>query len=201
MSVHNLEFLFKPKSIALIGASEKALSVGAVLAHNLFSAGFEGPVMPVNPKHRKIKGVRTYPDVANLPETPDLAVIATPPRSVLGIIAELGERGTKAALVITTGFAEIAEGQGQALQQSLIEAAKRHQLRIIGPNCLGILVPGIGLDASFSHISPKAGHLAFVAQSGAIVTSVVDWAASRGSGTLSGTRNHRNPEGCRVRYH
>ena len=182
MSIRNLEFLFKPKSIALIGASKKALSVGAVLAHNLFSAGFDGPVMPVNPKHRKIKGVRAYPDVANLPETPDLAVIATPPSSVPGIIAELGERGTKAAVVITAGFGEIAEGQGQVLQQSLIEAAKRHQLRIIGPNCLGILVPGIGLNASFSHMSPKAGHLAFVAQSGAIVTSVVDWAASRGIG-------------------
>ena len=182
MSIRNLEFLFKPKSIALIGASKKALSVGAVLAHNLFSAGFEGPVMPVNPRHRKIKGVRTYPDVANLPETPDLAVIATPPGTVPGIIAELGERGTKAAVVITAGFGEIAEGQGQVLQQSLIEAAKRHQLRIIGPNCLGILVPGIGLNASFSHISPNAGHLAFVAQSGAIVTSVVDWAASRGIG-------------------
>jgi len=182
MSVRNLEFLFKPKSIALIGASKKALSVGAVLAHNLFSAGFEGPVMPVNPKHRKIKGVCTYPDVANLPETPDLAVIATPPSTVPGIIAELGKRGTKAAVVITAGFGEIAEGQGQVLQQSLIEAAKRHQLRIIGPNCLGILVPGIGLNASFSHMSPKAGHLAFIAQSGAIVTSVVDWAASRGIG-------------------
>ena len=182
MSIRNLEFLFKPKSIALIGASKKALSVGAVLAHNLFSAGFEGPVMPVNPRHRKIEGVRAYPDVANLPETPDLAVIATPPSSVPGIIAELGERGTKAAVVITAGFGEIAEGQGQVLQQSLIEAAKRHQLRIIGPNCLGILVPGIGLNASFSHMSPKAGHLAFVAQSGAIVTSVVDWAASRGIG-------------------
>ena len=182
MSIRNLEFLFKPKSIALIGASKKALSVGAVLAHNLFSAGFDGPVMPVNPKHRRIKGVRAYPDVANLPETPDLAVIATPPSSVPGIIAELGERGTKAAVVITAGFGEIAEGQGQVLQQSLIEAAKRHQLRIIGPNCLGILVPGIGLNASFSHMSPKAGHLAFVAQSGAIVTSVVDWAASRGIG-------------------
>jgi len=118
MSVRNLEFLFKPKSIALIGASKKALSVGAVLAHNLFSAGFVGPVMPVNPRHRKIKGVRTYPDVASLPEAPDLAVIATPPGSVPGIIAELGERGTKAAVVITAGFGEIAEGQGQVLQRA-----------------------------------------------------------------------------------
>ena len=93
MSIRNLEFLFKPKSIALIGASKRDSSVGAVLARNLVSGGFTGTVMPVNPKHREIEGIRTYPDVASLPTAPDLAVIATPPPAVPGIISELGEIG------------------------------------------------------------------------------------------------------------
>jgi acetyltransferase len=180
MSIRNLEFLFKPKSIALIGASKRDSSVGAVLARNLFSGGFSGTVMPVNPKHREIEGIATYPDVASLPTVPDLAVIATPPTTVPGIISELGERGTKAVVVITAGFGEVMEGK--ALQQSLIDAAAPYGIRIIGPNCLGILVPTIGLNASFAHFTPTPGKLAFVAQSGAIVTSVQDWAQARGIG-------------------
>ncbi len=180
MSIRNLELLFKPKSIALIGASKRDASVGAVLARNLCSGGFKGTVMPVNPKYRKIGGIHTYPDIASLPTVPDLAVIATPPSTIPGIITELGERGTKAVVVITAGFGEVMEGQ--ALQQSLIDAAAPHGIRIIGPNCLGILAPSIGLNASFAHFTPTPGKLAFVAQSGAIVTSVMDWAQARGIG-------------------
>jgi len=182
MTIRNLEFLFKPESIALIGASKKASSVGAVVARNLYRGRFDGPIMPVNPKHRFIRGVWTYPDVASLPTTPELAVIATPPDTVPGIIAELGQRGTKAAVVITAGFSEAAEQRGKVLQQAMLDAAKPYTLRIVGPNCLGILVPGIGLNASFAHINPRAGPLAFVTQSGAIVTSILDWARVRGIG-------------------
>ncbi len=138
--------------------------------------------MPVNPKHRHIQGMRTYPDIASLPDTPDLAVIATPPESVPGIIGELGQRGTRGAVVITAGFGEAVKEHGRALQQALLNAARPYQLRVVGPNCLGILVPGIGLNASFSHVNAKPGKLAFVAQSGAIVTSMVDWARARGIG-------------------
>ncbi len=138
--------------------------------------------MPVNPKYRAIEGVLTYPDVASLPETPDLAVISTPPESVPAIVAELGARGTRAAIVITAGFGEAAEQHGKDLQQALRQAARPHLLRIVGPNCLGVLVPEIGLNASFAHLTPRAGRLAFVAQSGAIVTSVLDWAHTRGIG-------------------
>ncbi|WP_430436143.1 GNAT family N-acetyltransferase [Oceanibaculum nanhaiense] len=185
MSVRNLEHLFKPASVALIGASTRAGSVGAVVARNLFNAGFKGPVMPVNPKHRAVEGVLAYPDVASLPLTPDLAVICTPPDSVPGLIAELGARGTKAAIIITAGLGapdHNGNGSGGTLRQAALDAAKPHLLRIVGPNCLGIMAPGTGLNASFAHIAPRAGDIAFVTQSGAMVTAVLDWAAARSVG-------------------
>ena len=182
MTVRNLDQLFRPRSIALIGASTRPASVGGVLARNIFRGDFDGPILPVNPKHRYLHGVWTYPDVASLPATPDLAVIATPPPTVPGIVAELGARGTRAAVVITAGFAEASGGDGEALQQAMLDAARPHNLRIIGPNCLGILVPGIGLNASFAHLSPRPGRLAFVTQSGATVTAILDWAEARGIG-------------------
>ena len=182
MSIRNLDVLFQPRSIALIGASKARASMGAVLAHNLFNSGFTGPIMPVNPKHRAIEGVLTYPDAASLPEVPDLAVIATPPDTVPGLIDEFGGRGTRAAVVITAGFGEGGDAAGGTLRQAMLEAAGRYTLRIIGPNCIGVMVPSCGLNASFAHIAPKPGHLAFVAQSGAIATSVLDWATSRGIG-------------------
>ncbi|MEM9440510.1 MAG: bifunctional acetate--CoA ligase family protein/GNAT family N-acetyltransferase [Pseudomonadota bacterium] len=181
MTIRNLDKLFKPGSIALVGASKRQASVGAVLAKNLFSGGFDGPVMPVNPKHRSIQGVLTHETIESLPLVPDLAVIATPPATVPEIISELGAKGTKAAVVITAGLDE-PSAAGRSLRQSMLEAARPHLLRIVGPNCLGTLVPGIGLNASFAHLSPKPGKLAFVAQSGAVVTSVLDWATSRGIG-------------------
>ena len=181
MTIRNLDKLFKPQSIALIGASKRPGSVGAVLAKNLFGGSFDGPVMPVNPKHRSIQGVLTHQTIDSLPLIPDLAVIATPPQTVPGIIGELGAKGTKAAVVITAGLSESGE-DGRSLRQAMLEAARPHLLRVVGPNCLGTLVPGIGLNASFAHLSPKSGKLAFVAQSGAVVTSVLDWATSRGVG-------------------
>lgn len=182
MSVRNLDFLFEPRSIALIGASKEPRSIGAVVARNLFNSGFDGPIMPVNPKHRAIEGVLTYPDAAALPEVPDLAVVATPAASVPALVGELGARGTRGVVVITAGFGEGGEAEGKNLRQQLLDAARPHMLRIVGPNCLGIMVPKVGLNASFAHASPLSGHLAFVAQSGAIVTSVLDWANARGIG-------------------
>jgi len=182
MTVRNLEYVFKPASVALIGASPEPGSVGVVTARNLFGGGFAGPIMPVNPRHHSIEGVLTYPDIASLPETPDLAVIATPAETVPGIVAELGERGTKAAVVITAGFGEGADVHGKALQTAMLEAARPHLMRIVGPNCVGVMVPGIGLNAGFAHIAPQPGKLAFVAQSGAVLTSVLDWATGRGIG-------------------
>lgn len=181
MSIRNLEYLFAPRSVAMIGASRKEQSVGQVLTRNLFNAGFAGAIMPVNPKGESVQSSITYRDVADLPVTPDLAVIATPPETVPGVIDALGKRGTKAAVVITAGFAEMGP-EGRMLQQRMLEAAKPHLLRIIGPNCLGILAPPKGLNASFAHLNPAPGRIALLAQSGAVVTSVIDWAAPRGIG-------------------
>ncbi|TVR99895.1 MAG: GNAT family N-acetyltransferase [Rhodospirillales bacterium] len=186
MSIRNLDYLFKPRSVALIGASKTPSSVGAVLAHNLFSSGFDGPIMPVNPRHRAIEGVLAYPDVESLPEPADLAVIATPRATVPGVVADLAARGTRGVIIVTAGLNgngdDDAGGDGGSLRQQVLDAARPHTLRVIGPNCLGIMVPGVGLNASFAHTTPSGGHLAFVAQSGAIVTSVLDWAAARSIG-------------------
>ncbi|MDX1540559.1 MAG: bifunctional acetate--CoA ligase family protein/GNAT family N-acetyltransferase [Geminicoccaceae bacterium] len=181
MSVRNLDALFRPASIALIGASRKPRSVGQVLAHNLFNAGFEGPIMPVHPRERAIEAVYTYQSVEQLPVVPDLAVIATPPPTIPGLIDELGSRGTRAAVVISAGFAELG-AEGRALQQQVLDAARPYTLRVVGPNCIGVIVPGHGLNASFAQTSPTNGRLAFVSQSGAVLTGVLDWASARGIG-------------------
>lgn len=178
MSVRNLDKLFKPKSVALIGATDRAGSVGAVVLRNLRRAGLKAQLFLVSPHHHELDGMPVHPDVKSLPEAPDLAVIVTPPETVPGLIAELGARGGKAAVVITAGFGELG-ARGKALQQAALEAARPHLLRVMGPNCVGVMVPELGLDASFSHIAPAQGDLAFVSQSGAMITAVLDWAAPR----------------------
>ncbi len=182
MTVRNLEYLFQPASIALIGARRKSRSVGRILAQNLFGGDFDGPIMPVNPHHEAIEGVLSYSDIASLPRTPDLAVIATPPATIPPLIRELGARGTKAVIVISAGFSELATEEGRRLEREMLEAARPHLIRIVGPNCLGMMTPSMGVNASFGHLKPRPGRLAFVTQSGAIVTSMLDWAETRGAG-------------------
>jgi acetyltransferase len=181
MSIRNFDKLFHPATVALIGASDRPGAVGAVLARNLRRAGFKGEVLLVNPHLGALDGMPVYPDIASLPHAADLAIIATPPDTVPGLIAELGACGTRAAVVITAGFGELGE-RGRALQQAALDAARPYLLRLVGPNCVGIMVPGIGLDASFSHLAPPPGEIAFVSQSGALITAMLDWAAPRGIG-------------------
>ena len=182
MSIRNLDAIFRPRSVALIGASNRSRSVGAVIANNLRLGGFDGPILPVNPAHKSVEGILCYPDIASLPLVPDLAVICTPPQTVPPIVAELGARGTRAAIVVTAGFREGGSETGRALQQAVLDAAQPHLLRLIGPNCLGILSTPAKLNASFAQTTPKPGNVAFVAQSGAMVTTVLDWAGGRGIG-------------------
>ncbi|WP_028989467.1 GNAT family N-acetyltransferase [Thermithiobacillus tepidarius DSM 3134] len=182
MSIRNLKHLFRPRSVAVIGASNQADSVGAVLMRNLLQGGFAGPVMPVNPKYTAVAGVLTYPDVASLPLTPDLAVIATPPAAVPALIGELGARGTRAAIVLTAGLSQARDEADRPLTEAMLAAARPHTLRILGPNCIGLLVPGLGLNASFAHIDALPGKIAFVSQSGALCTAVLDWARAKGIG-------------------
>ena len=181
MSVRNLDKLFAPRSVALIGATPRPGSVGAVVLRNLRRARFAGELMLVNPHHHSIEGLIVHPDIASLPRTPDLAVIVTPAETVPGVIVELAARGTHAAVIITAGFGELGQ-RGQALQQAALEAAKPHLLRMVGPNCVGIMVPRLRLDATFSHLAPPAGEIAFLSQSGAMITAMLDWAVPRGIG-------------------
>src|SRR5262245_55968101 len=137
MTIRNFPFLLEPGPVALIGASTRPGSVGLITARNLLAGGFAGPIWFVNPNHGAVEGRACYPSVAALPAAPDLAVIATPAATVPGLIAELGARGTRAAVVITAGIRD-------ALQRAMLEAARPHLLRIEGPNCLGLLLPAIG---------------------------------------------------------
>jgi acetyltransferase len=182
MTTRNFDALFRPNAIALIGASNHPNSVGAVLARNLQGGGFAGPILAVNPHETAIGSVLSYHSVAELPVTPDLAVLATPPATVPGLITELGERGCRAAVVVTAGFGEGGRAAGDTLRMAMLEAARPHLMRIVGPNCLGFMSPGAGINASFAHLTPKTGDIAFLSQSGALVTSVLDWAAERDLG-------------------
>ncbi len=180
MTIRNLDALLRPASVAIIGATDRAHSVGRKLTENLIAGGFAGALLPVNPKRSDVLGLTAYANVASLPQVPDLAVIATPAPTVPGVIAELAAAGTRAAVVITAGFGQ-SDG-GAQLRRGMLDAARPSLLRIIGPNCLGIMVPGIGLNASFAHLTPQPGKIAFIAQSGAITTSILDWAYGRGIG-------------------
>lgn len=175
MTVRNLESLFRPLAITVVGASRRTGSIGAVVARNLIHAGFDGPVMPVSPLDRAIEGVLTYHSVEDLPVCPDLAVICAPADAVPATIDRLGRRGTRAAVVITGGFAP-------ETTQRMLDAARPYLLRLLGPNSLGVMVPGRGVNASCGHVAPIKGDVALVAQSSMVVTSIIDWATSRGIG-------------------
>ncbi|MDE2448632.1 MAG: acetate--CoA ligase family protein [Gammaproteobacteria bacterium] len=178
MSSRNLEHLFSPRSVAVIGASDRPHSVGATVMRNLLRGGFSGPVWPVNLRHTTVAGREAYRTVESLPDAPDLAVICTPAPTVPGLITALGSRGTRAAVVISAGLEQPAAAGG-TLAQAMLQAARPFQLRILGPNCIGLLVPRLGLNASFAHVGASPGSLAFVAQSGALTTALLDWARGR----------------------
>jgi acetyltransferase len=182
MSVRNLEALFAPASVAVIGVSERPDNLGNVVWRNLRGGGFAGPVWLVDHRTRDVAGERTWPDVHSLPGTPDLAVICTPAATVPRLIAALGEKGTRAAAVLSAGLKQSDPLDGGSLEQAMLEAARPYLLRILGPNCLGLLVPGAGLNASFAPGNALPGKLAFVTQSGALATAMLDWANGRGIG-------------------
>ena len=180
MSVRHLQSFRHPASVAVFGATEREGAIGSVLMRNILAGGFAGRVWGVNPKLGNAHGAPCYPSVAELPEAPELAIIATPFDTAAGIVDALGARGTRAVVVISA-----AMGEREAViagKATLLAAAQRHGVRIVGPNCLGIMSPLAGLNATFSHLGAVPGRLAFLAQSGAIVTSMMDWAESRGIG-------------------
>ncbi|MBT8420596.1 MAG: GNAT family N-acetyltransferase [Gammaproteobacteria bacterium] len=182
MTTRNLTYLFKPSSVAVIGASPRPKSIGSLVMNNLLHGGFSGPIMPVNPKHTSVGGVLAYADVDSLPIVPALAVVCTPPKTIPAIIEQLCSRGTRAAAVLTAGLSKIEHENGLSVAEAVLATAKRYSMRILGHNCLGLLVPGIGLNASFAHTFALPGRIAFVSQSGALCTAVLDWAKPRGIG-------------------
>ena len=172
MSVRHLDKLLEPRSVVVIGASDRAGSVGATVWRNLRAGRFAGPIAAVNPHHTTLDGQAVFASVADLTSTPDLAVICTPPGTIAELIEALGRLGTRAAIVMTAGLSA-------AQKQAMRDAARPTLLRVLGPNCLGLLTPHLGLNASFAHTDALAGDVAFVSQSGALVTAVLDWAKSR----------------------
>ena len=179
MSVRNLEAMFRPASIAVIGASDREGSVGAVVLRNLKRGGFKGALWPVNTRHESVDGGAAWRDVPSLPRAPQLAVICTPAATVPGLIADLARKGTRAAIVLSSGLRQPAADGGPSLEQKMLDAARPSLLRILGPNCIGALVPGGGLNASFAPGQAMAGTLAFITQSGALATAMLDWAGER----------------------
>lgn len=177
MSIRDLDHLLRPRSVAVIGASARARSVGAALMDKLLRGGFRGPILPVNPKHGSLAGLPAYPDAEALPQTPDLALIATPAQAVPDALRALGRRGTRAAVVFAS--APQSPAQGTEMRRSILEAAREHSMRLLGPNSMGLIVPSIGLDASFAATTALQGGIAFVSQSGAIAAAALDRAASR----------------------
>lgn len=170
---HYLDHLFTPRAIAVFGASPRPDSVAGRVYQNIRAAGFGGPVYPINPKHTEIDGSRCYPDLAAIREPVDLALIGTPAATVPDIVHQCGEHGIRAAVVFSAGFSGT---EGNALRKALLAAAGRFGIRLLGPNCLGFIRPGVDLNATFSNNSAQAGPLALVSQSGALCTAILDWA-------------------------
>ncbi len=170
----SLQSIFAPKSVAVIGATEKEGSVGRTVIWNLISSPFGGTVYPVNPKRENILGIKAYPNIKDLPDQIDLAVIVTPAPTVPSIIEECVEAGVKGAIIISAGFKEVGP-EGAKLEEQILENARKGKMRVIGPNCLGVMNPLTGLNATFATATAQPGNVAFISQSGALCTSVLDW--------------------------
>ncbi|MGL6124227.1 MAG: acetate--CoA ligase family protein, partial [Shewanella sp.] len=185
MSQRTLNSLFKPTSVAIIGASNTEKRAGNVLMKNLLSSGFSGPIMPVTPKYRAVMGVLAYPNIEALPIKPDLAVICTRACRVPAIVETLAQFGCKVAIIMASGMTQEFNEEGVSLLDLTMQNAKRYGMRILGPNSLGMLLPPLGLNASLAHASALPGKIAFVSQSAAICTTVLDWANNKGIGFSS----------------
>ncbi len=172
---HYLTSLFEPKSVAVIGASDREHSVGNILFRNILESGYKGRLYPINPKHETVQGVQSYKSIEEIGARVELAIIATRPQTVPGIVEQCGRSGVKNVIVITAGFAE-AGHSGAALERKMLEIARSYNVRVLGPNCLGIIRPELGLNATFARVNANVGNLALVSQSGAMCSSVLDWA-------------------------
>jgi acetyltransferase len=173
-SKSGLDALFQPESLAIIGATERVGRVGQTVLENLQHPSFQGRIYAVNPHHSAVCGVKAYANIAAVPEVVDLAVVATPAPTVPGVIVECVDAGVKTAVVISAGFRERGAG-GIELERQIEQQLSRGSMRLIGPNCLGIMNPTVALNATFAKNAPKPGNVAFLSQSGALLTAILDW--------------------------
>jgi acetyltransferase len=169
-----LNVFFSPRTVAVLGATESAGSIGRTVLWNLFTNPFGGTVFPVNAERSSVMGIQAYPSIAAVPEKVDLAVLATPPETVPGLIAECADAGVQGAIVLSAGFKETGPA-GLRLEEDIVKGARRGALRVIGPNCLGVMCPPTGLNATFAVGMARPGNVAFISQSGALCTAVLDW--------------------------
>lgn len=172
---------FTPQTVAVIGASDRVGSVGRTLLWNLISSPFGGTVFPVNPTRHSVLGIQAYPTIQTVPEVVDLAIVATPAPTVPVVIAECVDAGVKGAIIISAGFKE-AGAAGRALEQQVLEQARRGRIRLIGPNCLGVMNPRTGFNATFASTIARPGHVGFISQSGALCTAILDWSLQENVG-------------------
>jgi acetyltransferase len=179
MGIRNLDKIFAPASVAVIGASNDVSKVGAIVLQNLVRGGFSGEIFPVNARSAVVLGLPAYPSINRIPTIPDLAVICTPAAGVPSLLDECGAAGVRGVVILSAGFRETGAA-GAALEQQLRDVWRRHDgMRIIGPNCLGIIAPGARLNVSFAADLPQPGELALISQSGALCTSLLDWAVQK----------------------
>ncbi len=174
MTIRNMDSLFEPGSVAIFGASLRPDRMGTQVMNNMAESGFAGALWPVNPKYDALRGIPCYPRLSALPRVPDLAIICTPPDTVAGLIADLGARGTRGAIILTP--------VSDAIRQQVMKAARPYLLRILGPGGIGLLAPQAGLNASAAHVGAKPGKTAFISQSSTVMTAVLDWAQQHGIG-------------------
>ena len=180
-TLRSLQALFEPRSVAVVGASRKPGKVGHEILARLVGDGYEGGIYPVNPNAERLEGLRCYPDLASIGEVPDLALIAVPAPAVAEVIRECGRLGIAHAVVISSGFKEAGE-QGRKLEARIVELARESGIRIVGPNCLGLMTPAIKLNASFGAALPPAGSIGYFSQSGSLLAAIVDMAREKGVG-------------------
>ena len=176
-----LDVFFRPQNVAVIGATERPGSVGRAIVANLVQGGFPGGIYPVNPKHSTILGLASYPDLRAAPKPVDLAVIVTPAATVAAVVKQCADEGVKGAIIISAGFREIGEA-GRLLEEEVLREARRGEVRLIGPNCLGVMSPQTKLNATFATTMARAGHLGLISQSGAICTAILDWSQQENVG-------------------
>ncbi len=175
MGTHYLDKIFNPKAVAVIGASNRQGAVGAQIFANLVEDGYTGKLFAVNPKHKTVHGRPCVKSVMEIDEPIDLAIVATPPQTLIGILKQCGRRKIPAVLILTAGFSETGK-EGAKREQALLEVARRYNIRILGPNCLGIMRPSLKFNATFSKVNALPGNIALVSQSGAICVAILDWA-------------------------